>query len=166
MMQNLNIPLDVGDAARQAARGALWQEAASGENPREGLRRAGIPLDKRVLVVIGFQGCLTHNFAELEQLAKRNEATLYVINGYPDTPDPNPQITVSGRPLEGTISNKLLTVRDVMDVANLLGLTARIGGQGIQTVISSGSLLFENGQVIQPQRAASNGVSHAPARAQ
>ncbi len=152
----------------EATAAASWQEAAYGTDPKAALAMAGIPLTGRALVVIGFQGCGSHKFDELETLAKQNNAILYVINGWPGSPDPN--IYIDGRKLEGTVVSPAArnnTPDKIYEIGTMLGLLSRIQGQGSEkAVISSGRVLLENGEPIKiREQPSANLVRNAPRRA-
>jgi hypothetical protein len=153
---------EIRRAAAEAAQNAQW--VAGETTAMRGLKKAGIPTQGRVMVVIGFEGCGTHDFAKLEQRAKDNGAHLYVIHAAPDFPFK--EISVNGRPLKGTVLTKLDNLKDIMSVASDLGLLARIDGTGsVKAVTSSGVIIFDDGKPTLPKRSELQQRADAPSRA-
>lgn len=148
----------------------------NGKDPEAGYRKAGLPPTGRVMVVIAYNGCETHDFAKLENKAKANNAKLYIINGNPEGADAaSPSITFKDngkiRAVEATIitpkknDKTFMTPQQIVDLAGDLGLGARIDGKGTPVVISTGEKLFENGKPLEIKKAALHITHHAHARA-
>ncbi|MES2984774.1 MAG: hypothetical protein V4735_06285 [Pseudomonadota bacterium] len=157
------------------ARAAGWQVAQlnlSGSNPEEGYRQAGLPKNKRVLVVIGYQGCSTHDFLKLENEARTQGADLVVINGNTTeagsekqnyTPQINVRITTpegkpTHRPLNGLIvtpknaDGTLMSPAQISELGNKLGMPIARGTNSSDPVSSTGAKLFENGKPLEYYR--------------
>lgn len=144
-----NTPDSLSPGVQAEVRQAIaWSWTSSKDEPKDvtaTLERAGVPTKGRVLVVVGFQGCTTHNFEELLKTAAAKNATLYVINALPSTPDPG--IRINGKELH--VATKLTSPRDIREAATELGLSARIDESGtFPVVISTRSQLIEDGKTV------------------